>query len=421
MKKYFWILFAFCSFPLVKAQVPKYVNTDSLVGWWPFDANVFDQGPQKFQSLITNPDQYVKDRFGRDNKAIHWSDSSIIFNNFNKSTYVSTTPLNSKSITLSFWIKPDITLYQDKKGKLTFFDTSFCIVNGYNINVKMKGAYIEFSLFGESLKVYHPERIKENEWQHIVLVKDGDHFYGKVNQSYYSSPNAFKGTTLYGDTLTFGTSFVTWSDQGFGGVAALNGSVDDLGIWNRALDTLEIATLYASKVCLDSIKIQPQDVTADSSFEFFTCASTDSAAEYQWQTSFGFGWIDMLDTGVFSGTQTDTFNISGINSSYHGLVFRCIVKTGCGYDTSNIVRLWVPQNNLHVPTINQLNIFPNPARNLLSFELLHCSTDLVDYTIYSATGSITRGKSIRNIDISSLSKGIYYIEIRNHRIPFIKE
>jgi len=36
------ILFFFLYSPCVEAQVPSYVDTSGLVGWWPFDGNAND-------------------------------------------------------------------------------------------------------------------------------------------------------------------------------------------------------------------------------------------------------------------------------------------------------------------------------------------------------------------------------------------
>lgn len=70
-------------------------------------------------------------------------------------------------------------------------------------------------------------------------------------------------------------------------------------------------------------------------------------------------------------------------------------------------------------TLDQFSIYPNPAKDQLFISGLKKPTD---FTIYTADGRLVKqGKTESKIEISSLTKGIYFITIQNLNLKFIKE
>jgi aminopeptidase N len=69
--------------------------------------------------------------------------------------------------------------------------------------------------------------------------------------------------------------------------------------------------------------------------------------------------------------------------------------------------------------MDQLSIYPNPAKDQLFISGLKKQTD---FTIYTADGRLVKkGGTESKIDISSLVKGIYFLKIQNSNLKFIKE
>ena len=69
--------------------------------------------------------------------------------------------------------------------------------------------------------------------------------------------------------------------------------------------------------------------------------------------------------------------------------------------------------------IEQLAIYPNPAKDELFVSGLKKPTD---YTIYTADGRLVKkGNTEKKIEISSLEKGVYFINIQQLNLKFIKE
>ena len=83
----------------VNAQVPNYLPTNGLVGWWPFNGNANDEsGSGKdgnvFGAVLSN------DRFGNNNSSYHFTtDQQIIISNSQN--------LNTFPLTISLWYNSD--------------------------------------------------------------------------------------------------------------------------------------------------------------------------------------------------------------------------------------------------------------------------------------------------------------------------
>ncbi len=61
-----------------------------------------------------------------------------------------------------------------------------------------------------------------------------------------------------------------------------------------------------------SITSQPSDKSInEGSDTSFSVTATGTALTYRWQVDTGSGFADITDTGVYSGTSTDTLSIAG--------------------------------------------------------------------------------------------------------------
>ncbi len=58
--------------PSLAQNVPSYVPTNGLVGWWPFNGNANDESSTKNNGTINGP-TLTTDRFGISNKAYNFS------------------------------------------------------------------------------------------------------------------------------------------------------------------------------------------------------------------------------------------------------------------------------------------------------------------------------------------------------------
>ena len=213
MKKLLLYLLLFTSFNLA-AQVPSYVPADSLVGWWPFNGNANDVSGNGNDGTV-NGATITTDRLGNPNSAYSF-DGNIDHIDIPNSSELE---LNSSDYSISFWVYfnsvgSDLISKRDGSG-------------GYSITTSSTEHYAWHWPNGTGpLSTYN-----FNQW---------------LNVSYVYS-NGLQELKLYSDGVLVNTISLqsVGSNSGilrFGGDALLNtywhdGFLDDIGIWNRALDS----------------------------------------------------------------------------------------------------------------------------------------------------------------------------------------
>ncbi len=98
-----------------------------------------------------------------------------------------------------------------------------------------------------------------------------------------------------------------------------------------ACAVLRIDTEGMSRVTCDSFTQAPRDtMVGPGSLVRFTVLHTPTRGlsyAYQWQTSLGVGWEDVVDAGQYVGATTTTLWISNVTTAQNRQKFRCVVKT----------------------------------------------------------------------------------------------
>jgi hypothetical protein len=194
-----------------------------------------------------------------------------------------------------------------------------------------------------------------------------------------------------------------------------SGHIDDIGIWNRVLTPQEISSLYS--VCSNSITSQPSSQTVNITTNAqFTAVSSDPSATFQWQSDLGFGFQNLTNAGQYSGTNTNTLQVSSVTLANNNQSFRCIVTYGGCSDTSNTAVLTVNNNT----GLNELSssaaftIYPNPAADIISIKA-DASLMGKNYILYDAVGRVvcsgTVASSTMSVSLNGLSSGLYTLVI----------
>jgi hypothetical protein len=232
-KNLLFILLALLAIQRVFAQVPSYVPTNGLVGYWPFNGNANDESGNgnngSYTGVLTN------DRFG-------FSQSAISLNGMNNLiTLPGSNSLNTDNFTISFWTLP----------------------NSYNIHNKIQygviGGSLRYSLnWSNSFIGYSPmtcaggyassgnstsiNGVSLSQWHLITFVIEGTSTKFYLNGNLIQIVNTAVALTCFlpNMNLYFG------GDIGGGSIEYYNGLFDDIGIWNRTLSQQEITNLYNS-------------------------------------------------------------------------------------------------------------------------------------------------------------------------------
>ena len=219
-----------------QTQIPNYVPTNGLVGWWPFNGNANDESGNGNNGVVINPQTTLTtDRNGNNNSAYTFVNSTQ--SGIQTTSNVS---INSTSISASLWFNPSSNLTISSGQKI------FISGNG-NVPIQFTynngGICIEWCSNQGVVQHTAPMSFNANTWYHVA-------FSGAVSSNlkvyingieYITSTTANNLRTMSNGSLLFGiSSSSSWPSP-------FNGKIDDIGIWNRALTQQEITNLYQTQ------------------------------------------------------------------------------------------------------------------------------------------------------------------------------
>jgi hypothetical protein len=206
------------------AQVPNYVPTNGLVGWWPFNFNANDESGNGNNGTI-NGALPCQDRFLNPVSAYEFngSNSSIFISNAfdlpirtSNIWFLATISTNNNSVLFSTR-NPNL---QNGRSSITLNNDNLCM--GYSGGTNGCGL------------------IPLNNWHMATIVRNLD------STRHYIDGELISTSILGfdpGNSGQLGLSLgVTTSGYGY-----FNGKIDDVGIWNRALTECEIQDLFNSQ------------------------------------------------------------------------------------------------------------------------------------------------------------------------------
>jgi len=159
----------------------------------------------------------------------------------------------------------------------------------------------------------------------------------------------------------------------------------------------------------------------------FVVVATGNAIQYQWQANKGSGFENLIDSGQYSGVNTDTLTVSNLTMTNDNYVFRCVISSGqC--DTMSLSAVLTVDNSATVNKLSSqiaIKIYPNPVEN---FMVLETPTEFKGktFTITDLQGRIVKKQLISEeqllIDLSGFSSGVYLLIIpeANTAIRFVK-
>jgi hypothetical protein len=382
------------------AQIPSYVPSNGLVGWWPFNGNANDESGNGNNGTV-NGATLTADRFGNSNASYYFANNKI------------EVPHNSslgiqqfQGFSVSVWAKKN-------PGVLTTHLMGKRPSGAQNFNwhiADWEGAQFSSTsapyVFGAITMI----PVDTSNWMHIVGV------YNNGTWSIF-----LNGTLTLSNTVPYfhpdvNIPLVFGNSGDWGGFM---GKLDDIGIWNRALTQQEITALYNG--CQLAVNTQPanQTININNNAQFIV-SSSDTNATYQWQTDLGVGFQNVSNAGQYNGASNDTLSVANVSMSNNNQSFRCIINSGSCADTSNVAVLTI-NNNVGIHEMAQHNlfsVFPNPAHNIINVKADHKLIGSV-FTIYDNTGKAVQSGKINaantSIELSNLSSGFYMFSVGENR------
>jgi len=382
------------------AQTSPRIPATGLIASYPFTGNANDCSGNRYNMTVHGA-TLCTDRFGDSNTAYQFNgiDNSI--------TYSDVLPTVS-DFTYSCWVSSSVT------QNAMIFNNGDPDVDGYGFTTSDSSTF--YHIAGNNITIqaanvgYFGTHVLPNDgWHNFILRVTGgnviDYFFdGKristVPFSFYTPTGIF----MVGRDYTL---------PGF----AFDGKVDDISVYNRSVDSLEILQLYYG--CYKQIVTQPiSDSIMDGGIAKMFINTTDTFHQVQWQINTGSGFVNITSVGPFEGTNTDTLIITSPPSEINNSKYRCIVTNAIGCkDTSDIVTLKIGTTAVNeIEKSAFIKAYPNPATDRVMVEL-PTSINAGYIQILNVTGQVISRKEISgkivNFDLKDLSTGIYFIEVNS--------
>lgn len=227
------IQFLFLNFLFANAQVPSYVPTNGLVGYWPFNGNANDDSGNGNNGTM-NGATLTTDRFGNNNSAYNFvkaNNNYITMNNtvgnfgtsdFSISAWYSSTDNISSHIINKRFSQSWGNYWELTKFLFGINDTN----NNSNYNV-----------------INNNQAQSTNTWYNITITRNATSLKYYINGLLYQTIT----TTVINNISNTSNLVIGAVLTPLNGVLqSHDGKIDDIGIWNRALTPQEIANLYNS-------------------------------------------------------------------------------------------------------------------------------------------------------------------------------
>ncbi len=222
------------------AQVPNYVPTNGLVGWWPFNGNANDESGNGNNGTV-NGATLATDRFGGNNSAFE-IDGINCPNP--KGVSLPATLENSQSYSVSVWFQ---TLDSTKLYQCIFNSSPHCFI-GADFNYSAQNSISTFLGNGSWFIDYTTSTslFDLSSWHNITITKT-------IAEFLFYQDGTLVATTPFPSTLNSGVinSINAGAITINGGTycyETFKGKLDDIGVWNRALTDCEIADLYNAQL-----------------------------------------------------------------------------------------------------------------------------------------------------------------------------
>ena len=406
-KTLFFAAFIVISVAVTAQTIPSYIDTNRLLGWYPFSGNANNGYGTGLNGSVVGA-TLTTDRFGNANSAYHFdgiADHIIIdtaFFNVAWSDFTISWWANSDTLNNSFSANNDQTFFTTVPLYGLDFNMNWGHSGKYGLFVSSNPAWYSWDILGN---VYSSDSITDHAWTHYVVEKRNDTVYSVyINGSLDSSYTKDLLPTAYYCAFNIGNIDSAYPGEG------MWGSLDDYAIWKRALSACEIKRLFAGGAYL-FITAQPaNDTPSITSTSHFSITDTGTGNTYQWQGNSGAGFVSLSDVAPYSGVTTHTLTVTGVTSAMNNYQYRCVVTSTSGCtDTSASGRLTV--RGLGVNNVNNataISMCPNPT----SGDIFITGSGPVNIRVYNTLGQLMKqAKNATKISIVNLPAGMYLVKL----------
>ncbi len=312
----------------------------ALVSWWPGDGNAQDVAGTNNGTL----------EGGATASAPGLVSSAFGFDGTNGYVQIPDSPaLRPTNLTIEAWVRfssLDSAVNGPAGQQYIVFKQNSRTTDfeGYNL-IKLRAAggdvlaFMLASAAGEVVALQSATLVTTGVWYHVAGVRGSNFAQLYVNGQLERQTNVSFPQDYGSYPLFFGSSGQAYWD------GKLNGMLDEVSLYNRALASNEIAAIYAAGAAgkcktgiAPSITTQPQNqsVAAGSNVVFMVAATGAEPLSYQWQKN----GANLSDSGNLSGATSTALTMASAQTSDAG-AYRVVVTNGSGSITSAVANLTV--------------------------------------------------------------------------------
>jgi len=245
-------------------NVPSYVPTNGLVGWWPFTGNAIDSSGNGNNGTVTGASM-TTDRYGNANKAYNFNYTHWSWGSGGDEIYIPyNSAFNSSNLTVSVWAqRASVGASPQEMNIINRFQFGYNNPCGEVWQILSSATY-NYSILTQVIKggttngqpniINFGNQMIVGNWYHIVMTFDGVNLKQYINGVLASTvpSNGLQINTNGNSGISIGVS-----DQANGHWSPFDGKIDDIGVWNRALTPCEVQALYTGQINISSVPTTP--------------------------------------------------------------------------------------------------------------------------------------------------------------------
>lgn len=310
----------------VHAQIPAGVPTQGLIAYYGFNGNIQDASTANnhLTQVGTTGVTATTDRFGNPNSAYEFGGAGYFTNTAPSFNLSPTLPFTMSAWVLKTGGTVAVMVATNATGNFITILQSGSTNTQFGTN-KQQSAWI----WAQTTNTL-------NVWEQYTCV-----YEAPVMKLYKNGELA--ATNTFTHTATTSANLPIWIGRGVGGGNWL-GKIDEVGFWNRALDSNEVRLMFTG--CGARFSQQPanQQLFRNQN-ALFVAGGAAASAQRQWQVNTGSGFSNIAAGNTrYQGATSDSLRVQNVDFDLNQAQFRCIVSDSNCSDTSAIVTLSVQCN-----------------------------------------------------------------------------
>ncbi len=370
------------------AQAP----TEGLVAYYPFNGMAKDSVSNAMAtvSLAT----LTADRFGNTNAAYNFNgnakitmpSTNLLLNTYTHSLWVKITTLPNSNDQYMILSIGSVGTGNDGDQHLNAIRNQYPL-NGYAFGCNNIG--------GGAYVIEQNRNLVANTWAHLVVTRTPTEARFYVNGVLMNRDDADVGTNAnYGGSPTAVIGARTNMTYPFRGV------IDDVRIYNRALNPAEILSLYYESNCTSplNVSLSKSSATIEYGDETYLKATVSGgiASHIAWEVNKGNGFLPIVNDNFYRNVNSDSLLIVS-TKAMNNYSYRCVAFNGLCAKRSNPINITV--DSAHVVVYDTINVIKYDTLTVYD-TLLVTVSDTIFYSVADTliinTAFVSAGNTIRN-------------------------